>query len=183
MNVYNVVRCIIDAKGEEDVGRTSIQKLVYLAQNAMPTVIEQSTYQPHYYGPFSSEVGLVLEKLVSYSFIAESKIHGKLYAGYRYELTSTGKEIIEKVKQEDKDAYNQLKEFVDVCRKFCSLKATPLSFASKVLYMVKARENEKKPISFQEAVDDAKDLGWEITLDEVKNGTDLLQELKLVRVS
>lgn len=183
MNVYNVVRCIIDAKGEEAVGRTSIQKLVYLAQNAMPTVIEQSTYQPHYYGPFSSEVGLVLEKLVSYSFVAESKVHGKIYAGYRYELTSTGKEIMEKIKHEDGGTYNKIKEFVDVCGKFCSLKATPLSFASKVLYMVKAHENEKNPMTFQEAVDYARDLGWGITLDEVKNGTNLLHELKLVRVS
>ena len=63
------------------------------------------------------------------------------------------------------------------------MKAAPLSFASKVLYMVNARKSEEKSISFQEAAIYAKDLGWEIDVGEVENGAKLLQELNLVRVS
>ncbi len=179
LNPYDAVRCILAAKGSNDVGRTAIQKMVYLAQNAMPNAVEPVRYSSHYYGPFSSELGVVLEKLVAYSFVAETQIHGKIYEGYKYDLTERGHEIIKRIRQDKKAEYNQIKQLVEKCSRFCQLKAAPLAFASKVMYIEKS---ERKQVgSFDAVVEYAKDLGWDITPDEVKNGIELLNEINGTR--
>lgn len=175
LNPYDAVRCILAAKGSNNVGRTAIQKIVYLAQNTMPNVVEPVQYSPYYYGPFSSELGVVLEKLVAYSFVEETQIHGKIYEGYKYKLTERGDEIIKRIRQDKKAEYNQIKQLVETCSNFCGLKTAPLASASKVMYIEK--DTDQRISSFDDMEEYAKNLGWDITPNEVESGKKLLMEI------
>lgn len=182
MDVYDTIESILDANGGEIRGRTAIQKLVFLAQNAIPG-LEIPPYKPHYYGPFSSELGLALEKLVSYSFVSEVKIPGTMYEGYNYKLTSDGEQAVQGIKQENKEEYDKIQELVKTCKEFCELKIAPLSYASKIYYMLGARPKEEPTLSVEDAIEDAKKLGWNVSSDNVEQGAQLLEKLKLVKLS
>ncbi len=182
MDVYEVIESILDANGGEIKGRTTIQKLVYLAQNTIPQ-LEIPSYKPHYYGPFSSELGIALEKLVSYSFVTETKIPGTMYEGYIYRLTTDGQKVIDRIKNETKEEYEKIKELVDTCKVFCGLKTTPLSFASKIFYMLYAHKENHEKLTIKEAINNAKELGWNVSSDNVEQGAKLLEKLKLVKIS
>lgn len=182
MDVYEIIESILDANGGEIKGRTAIQKLVYLAQNAIPE-LESTPYKPHYYGPFSSELGLALEKLVSYSFVTETKVPGTMYGGYNYKLTTDGQKVIDAIKKEKKEEYEEIRDLVNTCKKFCKLKIAPLSFASKIFYMLNAHKGDAEALTINEAITNAKELGWRVSSDNVEQGAKLLEELKLVKIS
>lgn len=182
MDVYEVIESILDANGGEINGRTAIQKLVYLAQNTIPQ-LEIPPYKPHYYGPFSSELGLALEKLVSYSFVTETKVPGTMYEGYKYKLTTDGQKVIDSIKKEKKEEYEKIKGLVNTCKEFCELKTAPLSFASKMFYMLDAHKEDDEKLTIDEAIKNAKELGWKVSSDNVEQGAKLLEKLNLVEMS
>ncbi len=182
MDVYEVIESILDANGGEIRGRTAIQKLVYLAHHTIPE-LEIPQYRPYYYGPFSSELGLALEKLVSYSFVSETKIPGTLNEGYNYGLTSDGQKVIDGVKNEKKEEYNKIKMLVETCKNFCGLRIAPLSYASKIFYMLDAQSDDSEKLTVDDAVKNAKKLKWKVSPNNVEDGTKLLEKLGLVTLS
>lgn len=182
MDVYEIIESILDANGGEIRGRTAIQKLVYLAHHTIPQ-LEVPQYKPHYYGPFSSELGLALEKLVSYSFVSETKIPGTMNEGHNYRLTEDGQKVIDAIKNEKKEDYEKIKQLVDTCKEFCDLKIAPLSYASKIFYMLDAQGKDSEKLTTKDAVKNAKELGWKVSSDNVEQGAKLLEKLELVKLS
>ncbi len=57
---------------DEIIGGASIQKLTYFVQQTC-SGLELAEFRPYFYGPFSPEVGMALEDLVSYSFVDEKE--------------------------------------------------------------------------------------------------------------
>ena len=180
MDVYDTIYSVLAAKGDSIIGRTAIQKIVYLSSKKIPE-LDVPPYKPHYYGPFSPELGWALEKMVSYSFLYEANTPGTLYEGHTYNLTNDGLEIAKRVKNEHKDVFEKVSEIVKTC-KFCELKATPLSYASKIYYLLDSHaSNDSMP--FSDAVEYAKKLGWKVSEENVEQGAKLLERLELVKVS
>ena len=181
MDAYDVIESILDVNREGINGGTAVQKLVYLAHKVIPE-LEIPPYKPQYYGPHSSELSIVLVKLVSYSFVTETKILGTMHEGYNYKLTTDGQKIIDSVKEKKKDEYEKIKKLVNTCKEFCELKTAPLSFASKIFYMLDTQDEDTEKLSVDDAVKNTRELGWDMTSENAEQGIKLLEKLNLIRV-
>jgi hypothetical protein len=179
MDVYETIECILDANNGEVTGRTAVQKLVYLSKCVI-SELEIPPYKPHYYGPYSSAVSIALEKLVSYSFIDERRVPAYLYESYVYSLTGDGKKMMRLTRKQHQSTYKKIKNVVDTCREFCDLKPKPLSYASKVFFTLERLPKDQRKQELDNAVENAKRLGWDISPHDVKVGKQLLDNLKLV---
>ncbi len=179
-DVHDTIYSVLDANNGTIRGRTAIQKLVYLSSKKIPE-LDVPPYVAHYYGPFSPGLGWALEKMVSYSFLYEASTPGSIYDGYTYGLTNDGQEIVKKTKEKYKDMFGKVAEIVKTCRDFCELKTAPLSYASKIHYLFCSEH--KDDMSFSDAVEYARKLGWNVSKDDVEQGAQLLERLNLARIS
>lgn len=180
MDVYDTIYAVLTANDGKINGRTAIQKIVYLASKKIPG-LEVPQYKAHYYGPFSPGLGWALETMTSYSFLYEARIPGAM-EGYAYGLTDDGKEIAAKARKKHMDKFKDIYSVVKICKDFCGLKTAPLSYASKIHYMTNA-DISKKGMSFSDAVEYARKLGWKVSEDNVEQGAKLLERLELEKVS
>ena len=80
-------------------GKTRLQKLVFLVQNeATKKKVPASTfhYEIYYYGPFSSELSNIIEKLQKDKLVDEKiEMTPNGYTRYIYSLTNKGKELLQ----------------------------------------------------------------------------------------
>lgn len=181
VDIYDTIYSVLVANDGKVRGRTVIQKLVYLSSQKIPE-LDVPEYVAHYYGPFSPGLGWALETMVSYSFLYETSTPGVMYEGYTYSLTDDGQEIAKKSKEEHKETFDKVVKIVNTCKNFCGLKSTPLSYASKIHYLT-CSHGSSDGISFSEAVDYARKLGWKVSKDNVEQGAQLLEKLELGKVS
>ena len=181
MDVYDTIYALLTANDNTIRGRTVIQKLAYLSYQTIPT-LDVPPYKAHYFGPFSPGLGWALEKMVSYYFLYEASPPGSLYEGYKYGLTSDGLEIAKMAKKRNNGMFEKIADIVKVCRDFCGLKTAPLSYASKIHYLLYSTETGCH-MSFWEAKEYAADLGWKVSKDNVEQGAHLLEKLGLAKVS
>lgn len=181
MDVYETVEAILDSNNGQIVGRTAIQKLVYLSDKTIKG-LTLPAYKPHFYGPYSPGLSLALEEMVTYSFIDEIKNPGKMYDGYRYRLTDDGQKIADHVKTSFPTLYEQIHSLVRVCKKSCELRTASLSYAAKIYYMLESKSEKDKRMNYDDAIRTAEKLGWELTHDDVNKGVELLKELNLVNI-
>lgn len=179
MDVYETIECLLDLNDGEINGRTAIQKLVYLSKSVIPE-LDIPTYRPHYYGPYSSGVSMALEKLISYSFIDEKRVPAYDYETYVYRLTDDGKTTVHLTKKQHLTTYNKIKKVIRICRDFCDLRPTPLSYASKVFFTLEGFPKNERKQELKNAVENAKLLGWRISTEDARVGEELLVKLKLV---
>lgn len=182
MDIYEIVEAILDSNNDEIVGRTAIQKLVYLSGKTIKE-LTIPVYKPHFYGPYSPDLSLALEKMVTYSFIDETKNPGKMYEGYKYRLTADGKKMADRVKDYSPDLCQKINYLVHTCKKSCGLRTAPLSYAAKIYFMLENNAEEKKQMNYDDAIETAEKLGWELTRDDINKGVELLKELKLVNIA
>ncbi len=178
MDIYETIESILDASKGSNIGRTAIQKLVYLAHAKIPT-LDIPQYRPHYYGPYSSDLSLALERLVTHHFIDETP--GRLREGYKYRLTPDGDTIVAELKKHSLDEYQKIKDIVDKCKDSCDLKANPLSCAAKVLFMQRNRPNGEGTMTVDEARKRAQGFGWNISSEDIEEGTTVLCHLELAK--
>ncbi|MEO9319691.1 MAG: hypothetical protein ABI361_03360 [Nitrososphaera sp.] len=179
LDVFDTIELILDANGGQISGRTAIQKLVYLSKSIMPE-LDIPSYKPHYYGPFSPGVSMALEKLVSYSFVSENRVPASQFESYVYNLTADGKKIVKPVKKKHAVASKRISGIVKICKEFCELRPTPLSYASKVYFTLEDLPKVQRREELENAVEKAKLLGWDISPHDVEVGKQLLQKLALV---
>lgn len=177
MDIYDIVMAMLDSEAGIQ-GRTAIQKLAYLAKELHPD-LDVPEYKPHYYGPFSPEVGETLSALVSYSFVSETRIMGSRYLGYEYRLTEYGRDAAEDIRKQFRSGYDAIRELVDRCNKSCGLRIHSLSFASKIRFMQTHRLHEGGPMTEAYIKERGRDLGWRMTDQDIDGGIKLLRDLDL----
>ena len=122
-----------------------------------------------------------MDKLVSYSFVSEATIPGRLYEGYSYDLTGDGMEISKDTEGEHGDEFGKIGGIVKTCKACCGLEAVSLSYASKIHHMLNSREEGEARMSFRDAVTNATRLDWKISPGNVKKGAELLERLELAK--
>ena len=182
MDVRDIIRLILKANGGKIRGRTAIQKLVYLSCKSI-TKLKLPNYTAHYYGPYSSEVGDALEKLVSYKFVKETSSQNGNYIAYEYELTEDGNEIIDdRIQNKYKHEYDKIEKIVKICKKYCDdkLDINELSYAAKIYHILETQHNSKY-ITLEEARKIAKDYNWKINPNGATHGVKLLEKLELAK--
>lgn len=182
LDVYDTICLIIGANDGQIIGRTTLQKLIYLAKEKVPR-IQISPFFAYYYGPFNREVALALEKLVTLDFLEEKRCEGYANEGYSYTLTPKGMKFTEKQKKEAPVLFKKIQEIITICKELKALNPTSLSYAAKIHYMLQSQKVRKKSMTDIEAISTAKSFGWKISKVSVISGAKLLERLKLVTVS
>lgn len=168
---------LLAANGGELDGRTTVQKLIYFS--ALKVLIEDANdFRPRYYGPFSRNTALSLERLVGLNFLKEQpRLTQSGYVSYLYKLNSDGRKVAEKLKEIYSNEYSKIRSIIKKGKTNRWLNPYVLSYAAKVYYIL---QQSKQPISESEAVEEGKNLRWEITKQQAKKGINLLLALGLV---
>ncbi len=82
---------IID-KAEQPVGKTYIQKGIYLLQEGLGKALDFA-YKIHFYGPYSQELTNLVDVLDNVNMIEVSYLNENM--GYKIELTQAGKRLFD----------------------------------------------------------------------------------------
>ena len=168
MNPYDAILLNVRASSETALGRTVLQKLIYL-QSKLGVEIEAG-YIPHYYGPYSKDVAVALADLVAFDFVDEKQYGNPL--GYAYKLTPAGKDVADDAEQKHVKYFAKIKDIITKCRD--CLTTAPLSYAAKVHY-IQSIDPTIEP------ADVAETFGWSMDDHDVRTGQMLLESLGLGR--
>ncbi len=170
MDAFDGVMLMLHCCGEARLGRRAIQRMLYLAGRKIPS-LSAPPYRMQYYGPFSEELGHVLEKLVSFSFVSEEKTPGGQQEAYCYSLTADGAGMVRQMAGAPE--YPQMRSLADACRTACGFRVGALSYASKILYLL------EEGLAYREAVERVSNSGWKRYPGSVEEGARVLEELGL----
>ena len=171
MNLDDVILTILDESGDFKVSRTALQKLVYFTSEFQ---VVDTYFIAHYFGPFSPEVANEIADLRGLGFIEERMEEfptGSI--GYFYRITSAGKQVIES----EKEDHEKIKIIIDNAKKHFFLNQSLLSIAAKALYIIKKNE---KSITSENILWQAKNLGWEVSEEDLMRVKDFLVDLDLI---
>ena len=175
-DIYDIIAYTLSASETSRIkSKTTMQKLIYFHTTKIPNITSLN-YVPHFYGPYSNRVSIALSEMSEFSFIHE-KIFSEYYDTFEYSLTENGVDYVDKAKETFQDEYDVIKNTVDICAsKPYELKPTPLSYAAKTHYIKTHYSNASNP---KDIVNKATELGWNMSIDDIKEGTTLLKDLAL----
>jgi uncharacterized protein YwgA len=176
--LYAVLLAVSEEENSRLEGRTLLQKKLYFL-----SVLRKEDYQfrPHYYGPYSEKVADAVDSLVASGFLIENTEvfptanvfgEGKRYS---YTITEDGLELFNFSKKnkdfvEWQKALSKINSF-DISKDF-----NLLSIAAKMHYIL----SEDKQLSANNIRDKAKELGWQITVEEINKVAKDLVSLGLI---
>ena len=181
VDAFDTIGLTLAANDKEIAGRTTLQKLIYFETVMIPEISLAEPYVAYFYGPFNSDVANSLEQMVFYGILDEHRI-GINHGSYVYKVAPKGTKIVNRLENELRQTFAKVKELVDLCDKYCKLAPNPLSFAAKVHYMLASQTAIKKPLPEDELVQLGKSFGWKISKSDIKNGSELLEQLELVKI-
>ena len=145
-------------------------------------VSEDFGFNPHYYGPFSSQVADELGALCDAGMIVESPVYlgatslfGEMRR-YDSQLTDSGREVVQN-RLESIVAYVQALERIK--GHSIASDATLISVAAKVHFIVHGNGR----VTASQIVSKANNLGWEINETEIASVVKYLKHLGLVSTS
>ncbi len=179
LDVFDAIALTIHANNDEIISKTTVQKLIYFHTVTIKN-LNISNYTHHFYGPFNREVSIALEDMSEFSYIDQNIISG-FYETFKYKLTENGIRYAKTAKQRYPKEYETVSNTLRICRDYCKLKPTPLSYAAKAYYIL---TGTKGGIQRKYAAEDVKtiaeDFDWNISKDDAVTGLNLLQRLDLV---
>jgi uncharacterized protein YwgA len=185
MDVPDAIVVTLGAAADNVIGRTAIQKLIYF-ESILDLV--DANYRPHYYGPYSSEIAGTIQELAALGFV-EEKIETRETTGYYYvsdewrrycyKLTNDGSDFLSAVKNEDPETFDKITEIVRTCGSRSKFNPMILSSAAKVHYIA---SHNNTSMDFKEIISNAKEIGWNLTEENIKMAIDLLGDLNLIKL-
>ena len=179
ITAHNAIILTMFAVDNHYVGRIALQKLVYFETVKIPSNIH---YRPHYYGPFSKDVAVALENLVTIDCLDEEVTIIDTYESYRYRMKPEWKKIIQEDKKTECQQYEIIQDIVKKCTSFCGLQANILSYAAKAFYILTStKQNEIQEVTIDEIRQIGNDFKWELSSDDTERGLELLSQINLVR--
>ena len=181
LGAFDTIGMTLAANNDEITGRTTLQKLIYFETVTIPEINLAEPYTAYFYGPFNRDVANSLECMVFYDILDERRI-GINHGSYVYKVTPKGSEIIHGLEDKAKKVFAEIKDLVSTCDKYCKLNSNSLSFAAKVHYMLGSQRTAKKPLTEKELVRTGESFGWKLSKSEIRNGSELLEHLGLVKI-
>ena len=164
-------------------GRTLLQKTAYFLNEKLKLGIE---FVPYYYGPYSQEIADSLESLKASGIVREEV---KEYVSfdfhvtfeprkYIYHLTEIGEEITKAIEAEELINTKRIKKILSQMKELgVSHDYKNLSIAAKMHNILK---RQKRPMTIEEILEEAKALGWTITEEEAGNAIELLNRCNMI---
>lgn len=183
MQPRDLVLAVIGLCGQRpEFGRTSLQKVTYLASQVLKVNLGHRAY---YYGPYSSTVEADTDALVISGLISETEEwlgsnRGLPIKHFHYTVTSAGKERLDRIKSTYPDQITKLEEFIDrVISVVGSLEQYTLAAAAKTLYIA---HEQNKPVSTDKIKTLARDFGWKLSTAKIDQVAEMLCQLQLAKV-
>ena len=181
LSAFDIIGLTLAANDREIAGRTTLQKLIYFETVKIQEINLTEPYFAYFYGPFNRGVANSLERMVFYDMLEENRT--KINRGiYVYKVSSKGIKIVDRLENEFKQIFDKIVNLVGICNEYCGLDPNSLSFAAKVHYMLESQRTIKKSLSEGELVRIGKSFGWKITQSDIKDGSQLLEKLELVKI-
>jgi uncharacterized protein YwgA len=185
LDVDDLIFAAMQASGGRIEGRTRLQKLVFFLSEVLGV---EAGYRPHFYGPYSSPVSAAAESQASRGALREmveefpgvSGFAGNddEYRRYVYSLTGDGRQALQWRRQRNPEEFD---EAVKLANRAIATGANyrVLSYAAKLYYVLRAAKQEAS-LTYASARRRAKELGWEMSREDIDRGVDLLLRMKLV---
>ena len=179
LDVFDAIALTIHVNDDEIVSKTSIQKLVYFHTITIKD-LDISDYTHYFYGPFNRQVSIALEDMSEFSYIDQNVVSG-YYETCSYKLTENGIRYAKNAVNKYPDEFKRISETVKICKEYCDLKQSPLSYAAKAHYILSnSKDPHKERFTPEDVKNIAKDFDWKISKEDALNGLKLLQRLNLV---
>jgi len=177
-----ILLVIATCQDSEEFGRTSLQKVAYLAGEILHRNLG---HRPHYFGPYSPALeqevetlvlsGYIQEKLIPLGFTGSGGFEGRKY---EYRVTAHGMTRLKAVKEAHPIERQRLEAVIRAIEEAAGgFDQRVLSPAAKTLYITM---NEKRPLSAHKIRDLAKDLGWTLSSSQVTRVATVLERLDLI---
>lgn len=174
---------VIFAHGAFDngiTGRTVLQKIVYFLSVIME---ENLGYNPHYYGPYSSQVAEANSELKELNYLKEvTTVYGYNNQGfeitkYNYSLTEDGLKLLERKKKRYSAEWERICTIADKIKSAGSMDYMELAMAAKA-FMILQQEGYAANREIIKAK--AKQLGWSIDDRSLDKALSFLENIELV---
>lgn len=181
MKTAHFVLCLIDVCGGSIQGRTLLQKRAFFVSELSDVELD---FEAHYYGPFSAQIDSAVSQLKSLGFVDEAPIGFGIARGgfemkrYDYRITEDGKEVVEVLREQSSDEYDQISKAFERIRAAGNPDYIELSIAAKAYFILK---KGSKPMSRNELAHEAERFDWSITAHSLDGAIDFLEHLKLVK--
>lgn len=183
MDVSDAIIAVVKVAGNNILGRTAIQKIVYFL--SIFEIVDVK-YRPHYYGPYSADVASSTQMLASIDFLNEkvetSKTTGytvpENWKRYHYSLSSEGEQFVKDLKKSNIADFNEISRIVEICRDTVNFNQEILSWAAKVNYIL---SKKKEPMTYEAIISTAGSFGWDLSSEQVEMALELLQNLGLCK--
>jgi uncharacterized protein YwgA len=184
MDVPDAIIVTLGAAADNVIGRTAIQKLIYF--ESIFNLVD-ANYRPHYYGPYSSEIAGTIQEFAALGFV-EEKVETRETTGYSvsdewkrycYKLTNEGSDFLSAVKKDDPETFEKISEIVRTCGRKSKFNPKTLSWAAKVHYIA---SHNNTAMDFKEIISNAKEMGWNLTEENIKIAIGLLDDLMLIKL-
>ncbi len=162
-------------------GKTLLQKRVYFLSRLLKRDLG---FEPHYYGPYSSEVETALDKAKALGFIQEKALgfgvagdNGFEVRRYDYRLTEDGKHIVEYLEKRYPDECADVRESLDrISNAGDTGDYMSLAVAAKTYHIL---SEEQTPVPYEKIRSKAEDLGWRIDSKSIDSAGEFLEKLGL----
>lgn len=183
MELSDAILVAVKIAGNNVLGRTSIQKLIYFL--SIFEIVEVK-YLPHYYGPYSADVAGSIQMLSSIDFIKE-KIETPETTGYsvpenwkryHYSLSPEGEQLVKDFKKSNIQKYNEIHRIIKICKDSVNFNPDILSWAAKINYIL---SKKRESMTYEAIIDTADSFGWKLSSEQVDMGVKLLKNLNLCK--
>jgi uncharacterized protein YwgA len=183
MDVSDAIIMVVKVAGDNILGRTAIQKIVYFLS---VFEIVDVKYRPHYYGPYSADVASSTQMLASIDFLNETVETPRTtgytvpdnWKRYHYSLSSEGEQFVKELKRSNIADFNEISRIIKICKDTVNFNPDILSWAAKVNYIL---SKKKEAMTYDAITSTAGSFGWDLSSEQIEMAIELLQSLDLCK--
>lgn len=166
-------------------GRTLLQKTLYFLNEMLDLGVD---FTPYYYGPYSTEITEVTSSLKATGIIDERVERFPAFNFrvtyeprlYRYQLTDIGGELADLLEKREKPRAEEIKAILEKMKNLgTSDDYKNLSIAAKMHQILRI---EKKHMTPEEILEEAKSIGWDIEEKEAESAIAFLENMGLIKI-
>jgi len=181
METSDIVAVLLAESGGEICGKTKIQKEMYFLSMVLRKDLD---FRAYYYGPYSEDVRRGQDQLIGLGFVnmrrealgMEPK-GGFEVTRYDFELTESGIRLAEWLQKKHPEESRKIRKFIEQLRSIGNPNYLSLSLAAKVHYIL----GKNGRLTRAEIRENARDLGWTITEEDIDGAVRILDELGFVK--
>lgn len=162
--------------------KTLVQKRAYFLNLLLGLGL---SYKPHYYGPYSPDLDAAIGQCKALGLVEQQTIGFGMDRGTGFEvrrfdfiLTPDGQAVVDDLKKRKPAECRRVLEGLTKLSDAGDSDYVSLSVAAKTFHILK---ESKRPLHPDEIINEAKQLGWEISQESIERAVSFLAKLDLVR--